>query len=166
MNDYVIRSVSSLDFESILALNQSEVKATSEIDLAELKQLDDWSIYHKVITLGDQVVAFLLVLAPGSPYQSLNYRWFENKVKSFYYVDRIVVDNNFIGKGLGSMLYTDLIQEAKSQGIQHITCEFNIKPLNVGSQAFHQSFGFKELGNQWLQGGKKQVSLQILQLFK
>ena len=51
---------------------------------------------------------------------------------------------------IGSRLYEDLFDYARSQGIKAITCEYNIQPPNPASQRFHDKFGFKELGQQWV----------------
>ncbi len=140
MSDFKIRPASNNDFQAIIELNQAAISATGAMDLAHLQNLDCWSDYHKVVTHKDQVVAFLLVLSAGKPYQSLNYQWFDQHYGSFLYVDRIVVDESYIGKKIGSLLYQDLFSTAKNQGIHAIACEYNIKPLNKVSQLFHQHF--------------------------
>ena len=78
----------------------------------------------------------------------------------FIYVDRIVVHPDFAGLKIGSQLYEDLFGYARSQGIRAITCEYNIQPPNPASQRFHDKFGFRELGRQWVAHGTKLVSLQ------
>ena len=164
MNDFKIRPACKQDFQTIVELNQAAIHATAAMDLAHLKQLNGWSDYHKVVTHKDQVVAFLLVLSPGKPYQSLNYHWFNDHYDSFLYVDRIVVDGAFIGMKIGSQLYDDLFDVAQILGVENITCEYNIKPLNRTSQLFHQHFGFTEVATQWLDNETKQVSLQVAKI--
>jgi len=159
-----IRPACHLDFQAIIKLNLAAIEATAPMDMAQLQKLHAWSNYHKVATHNDQVVAFLLVLPSGKPYQSLNYRWFDDHYDSFLYVDRIVVDEQFVGNKIGSLLYQDLFATALASDINFITCEFNIKPLNTASQIFHQRFGFSEVATQWLDGETKQVSLQIAEV--
>jgi uncharacterized protein len=118
------------------------------------------STYCKVATVEEQVAAFLIALREGAPYENDNHRWFSSRYPSFLYVDRIVVSSRFSGRGIGSRLYGDLFAFARSQGIRSVVCEYNIVPPNPASRAFHEKFGFREVGTQWVAGGTKQVSLQ------
>ena len=72
------------------------------------------------------------------------------------YVDRIVIQENSMGLGLGTMLYNDLIYYSKDK-FKNIICEYNIKPMNLISKKFHEKFGFKRVGNQKTEGGTKEV---------
>lgn len=155
-----IRNVVESDFERIVRLNDAEVQQTSPMDLDQLGHLVRLSSYCKVATLGDGIAAFLISLRHGTPYENDNYGWFASRFASFMYVDRIVVGAQFSGHKIGSKLYGDLFEFARSQGIETITCEYNIEPPNPASRAFHDKFGFKEVGTQWVAGGTKQVSLQ------
>jgi predicted GNAT superfamily acetyltransferase len=62
---------------------------------------------------------------------------------------------------LGSLLYEDLFSHARSNAIPLVTCEYNIVPPNEPSRLFHDKFGFKEQGTQWVANGTKRVSLQV-----
>lgn len=53
---------------------------------------------------------------------------------------------------------------ARAREIGAITCEYNIDPPNPASRAFHDKFGFRELGTQWVAGGTKHVSLQAAEI--
>ena len=93
--------------------------------------------------------------------QSENYVWFAARFAQFIYVDRIVVSAEFSGLKIGSLLYQDLFSYARLQGIQKLTCEYNIQPPNPASKNFHDKFGFKQIDTQWVANGSKQVSLQV-----
>ncbi|MBT1449783.1 hypothetical protein KJ365_02740 [Glaciecola sp. XM2] len=56
-----------------------------------------------------------------------------------------------------------MFEFARANAIKTVTCEYNIVPPNLASGAFHDKFGFTELGTQWVAGGSKQVSLQAAQ---
>jgi uncharacterized protein len=96
----------------------------------------------------------------GSPYENDNFAWFTRKYVSFVYVDRIVISNAARGLGLGSLLYEDPFKWGRQNGTPLVTCEFNIVPANEPSRLFHEKFGFKEQGTQWVANRTKQVSLQ------
>jgi hypothetical protein len=155
-----LRTVAESDFEAILKLNEAEVQQTSPMDLARLHSLVGMSAYCKVVTVQEHVAAFLIALREGAPYVNDNYSWFATRFPSFLYVDRIVVDSQFAGRGIGSKLYTSLFAFARTEGIGRIVCEYNVNPPNPASRRFHDKFGFIELGTQWVANGTKQVSLQ------
>jgi uncharacterized protein len=157
----VIRSAAPMDFETICALNLAEVQHTSAMDITRLAELNAISCYHKVACLGGTVSAFLLAMCDGSPYKNDNFEWFSKKYARFLYVDRVVVSSASRGLRLGSLLYEDLFSHARSKAIPLVTCEYNLVPPNEPSRLFHDKFGFKEKGTQWVANGAKQVSLQV-----
>jgi len=155
-----LRDATDVDFAGILRLNDVEVLQTSAMDRARLQQLHALSSYHRVAEVDGRVGAFLLAMRSGAPYENDNFNWFTAQVGSFMYVDRIVVGSEFAGLGIGSALYKDLFAHCRRLGIPAITCEYNIDPPNLASRAFHDKFGFRELGTQRVAGGSKLVSLQ------
>ena len=160
MANVVIRNAEPADFETICALNLAEVQHTSAMDRSRLVELNHLSCYHKVARVEGEVCAFLLAMCNGAAYQNDNFEWFAKKYARFIYVDRIVVSSSARGLRLGSRLYEDLFSYARSNAIPLVTCEYNIVPPNEPSRLFHDKFGFKEQGTQWVAQGSKQVSLQ------
>jgi predicted GNAT superfamily acetyltransferase len=160
MTPFEIRDANEPDFESILRLNDVEVQQTSQMDLERLRVLDHLSAYHKVAVVDGRVAGFILAIRSGASYSNDNFAWFSSRLDDFLYVDRIVVGAAFFGLKIGSGLYQDMFTYAKAQGISNITCEYNIDPPNLASRAFHDKFGFRELGTQLVAGGAKLVSLQ------
>lgn len=161
MKDIAIRGADEADFPSVVALNAAEAQHTSPMDEARLRHLDGLSGYHKVATVDGAVANFLLVMQNGCGYANENFEWFAARYDSFLYVDRIVVGSGFQGLRLGTLLYQDLFDHARARGIATIACEYNLVPPNEPSRRFHDKFGFREVGSQWLGGGAKQVSLQV-----
>lgn len=157
----IIRDVHDGDMEAILKLNEEFVDYLAPMDAAECEAYRREAEYFRVIDTGDGSIAgFLIAYAPGAEYDSDNYRWFMNAFDDFVYVDRIVIASGHQGKQFGRLFYDDVQAFAKEQGLKRITCEYNSEPLNAGSQKFHAAYGFEEVGRQWLNDGKKQVSLQ------
>jgi uncharacterized protein len=159
--DVALRSAAPTDFEAICALNLAEIQHTSAMDITRLTELNAISCYHKVVCLGGIVSAFLLAMCNGSHYKNANFEWFSKQYARFIYVDRVVVSSASRGLRLGSILYEDVFRYARSNAIPLVTCEYNIVPPNEPSRLFHDKFGFKEKGTQWLENGAKQVSLQV-----
>ena len=160
----LIRDASEGDYAAIVALNISEVRHTSPMDADRLRHLASLSAYHRVVVLESRVVAFLLAMRAGADYRNDNFAWFAAQHPDFLYVDRIVVDAAVQGHRLGSRLYADLFAFAREHGIPRITCEFNVVPPNEPSRRFHERHGFVETGPQWLDEGRKQVSMQVAEL--
>ena len=151
----MIRPLVAADLPAVLAINQANTPGVGDLDARRLEQLVGWC-RHALVVQQAEIVAFLLVLGPGQPYGSANYRWFEERYRDHAYVDRIAVRGDHQGAGLGSRLYwhlTTLEPEAP------ITCEVNIRPMNAGSLRFHERHGFAVVGEQDTEGGKKRVAL-------
>jgi predicted GNAT superfamily acetyltransferase len=157
----VIRPAAQTDFETICALNLAEIQHTSAMNTTRLAELNAISCYHKVGCLGGIVSAFLLAMCDGSSYKNANFEWFSKKYARFIYIDRIVVSSGSRGLRLWSLLYEDVFRHARSHAIPLVTCEYNLVPPNEPSRLFHDKFGFKEKGTQWVANGAKQVSLQV-----
>ncbi len=164
MPSVTIRSAEPTDFAAICALNLAEVEHTSAMDVPRLAGLSAMSCYHKVACLNGIVSGFLLVIGSGAPYRNDNFEWFSNHYPRFVYIDRVVVASTARGLGVGSVLYEDLFSHARSNVFPLVTCEYNIVPPNEPSRLFHEKFGFKEMGTQWVANGTKKVSLQVAEI--
>lgn len=149
-------------FAAIVDLNSAEEEQTSAMNRQRLEELHKLSSYHRVALVNNKPVGFLLAMRETAPYINDNFLWFASHYEKYFYVDRIVVAKGFAGRGIGTTLYEDLMDVARADAITAITCEYNISPPNAASAAFHDSFGFKEVGRQRVAGGKKLVSLQAL----
>ena len=156
----MIRAAVDTDFPILLALNAESEHFLSPMDGARLQRLHGMAAYHRVVEMQGKVVAFLLAFAERTEYDSLNYLWFDQRYPRFLYIDRVVVAAAEQGKRLGAMLYDDLFAFARNSGFSTITCEFDVDPPNEASRRFHARYGFREVGTQWVAGGKKLVSLQ------
>jgi predicted GNAT superfamily acetyltransferase len=164
MKEISIRDAEDDDFPAIVELNAHEVQHTSPMDLDRLRHLNSMSDYHKVATIDDEIAAFLLAMRDHRGYINENYEWFAARYPQFLYVDRIVVSSKSQGLRLGSLLYQDMFRQARANQIQVVTCEYNIVPPNEPSRIFHDKFGFREIGTQWIANGAKQVSLQAAEI--
>ena len=158
-----ISKTDTIDLPHIHDLNQHALPAVSSITLNDMTQFLEMADYFRVIKVKTNIAGFLIALALGKNYHSPNYKWFEKKYSQFMYVDRIVIDPSFQNKGLGLAFYDDL--KIFCQGYAPIiTCEVNLKPKNDGSLIFHKKYGFKQVGTQETEGGKKEVSLMVYKI--
>ena len=111
---------------------------------------------------------FCMVLPPGVDYDSVNYGWFSRHARdlgydTFAYLDRIAVVPAARRHGVGRALYAELVR-VLSGSVPVLFCEVNVRPRNDPSLAFHAGIGFREVGQQDTDGGRKRVSLLALDL--
>ena len=161
-------SMLEMYYEDVVALNQAALPKVSDMDGGRLRMLARQACYFKAVVAGDreqnpsaEVAAFLLALAAGASYDSENYAWFSARYERFVYIDRVVVADARIGRGIGRRLYEDLRAYAGGVGAPCIACEVNTLPPNPESAAFHRRMGFAEVGKQRTEGGSKEVARMI-----
>jgi len=161
-----IRPAQAFDLKEVLAINQAHLPAVSTLNVADLEELASWSEHFKVaVDETNKILGFILCLGPKRPYLSLNYTWFAQRYSQFLYIDRIVVCETAQRRGLGKQFYADALQAAQIIGAP-LLCEVNIVPRNEESLAFHARLGFRSVGTQVTEGGKKRVTLLRLDPFQ
>ncbi len=134
------------------------------MDQERVSLLDSLAAYHRVVSHDNKVVAFIMAMREGVPYYNDNYAWFEKRFKKYLYIDRIVVASTYQKCDIGSRLYRDIIQYARSNHVPYIGCEILCRPYNKASIDFHARHDFKEVARRRVDGGKKQLSIQIVKL--
>lgn len=159
-----LRNYKPGDIDRILELNEESVHFLSPLTKEKLKRLIGQSEMLSVIEVDGRVEAFVLTITEGKDYDSVNYQWFSKNYEKFLYIDRVVVSVEMHGKGLGRKLYEKVFEYAKEIDAPIVAAEIDINPPNPGSLNFHKKSGFKEVGKQSVAGGKKEVSLQVLEL--
>ena len=152
-----LRTVVEPDLESLLVLNNSAVPAVNTLDIAQMSWFAEVAHLFLVADSPEgEPVGFLIGLeGPGLPYQSLYYRWFGRNYDRFLYVDRIVVDANWWGRGLGRAFYERFVASATGHPV--LCAEVNLVPRNDRSLSFHERFGFVPVGEHANEGGDKRV---------
>jgi hypothetical protein len=149
-----LRPVVAADHAALLRMNNAAVPAVNELtetEFAELVALCELAI---VAEEDAEPTGFLLALAPGTAYDSENYRWFCDNEAGFCYLDRIVVDQGRRSGGIGAQLHDELTEHAAKRGFGTIALEVNLRPPNPRSIAFHQRLGFTEVHQLHTRSGK------------
>lgn len=144
---------------AILELNHRFVHWLSPLDEEGLRDLLGHCTYARQAHDGR---AFLLGYDGNSPYRHKNVDWLSERLRSYAYIDRIVVAPEFAGKGLGRRLYDDFTNWARDTGHDTIACEVNTKPDNPASHAFHRNLGFDDMGE--AEYGRHEVQYYQLRL--
>ena len=136
---------SDTDLKEILAINQANIPEVGNIDsINRLNSLIDWST-HLIVVRDAEIAGFMILMRENQSYDSLNYKFFNSQGYPFLYVDRIAIKEGHRRKGLGQMIYSRTIEIAKELNLP-TCCEVNTLPKNEPSLAFHDSFGFEDIG--------------------
>jgi len=154
-----LEDIQKSDISLIHQLNESETPHVSSVTLSELEHLLAECIYAKKAMEGGSVAGFLIGFDRKADYSSMNFQWFKSRYPSFFYIDRVVVARSYKRKGVGRLLYLDVEQVARGRELPLVTCEVNIRPPNPESMAYHTALGYRSVGEQDTEGGKKRVSL-------
>jgi uncharacterized protein len=140
-----LRPIAEADVPAVLALNHRFVDLLSPLDAERLLWLVGLSDHADVIEVDERVVGFVLTMAPGSGYDSENYRWHADHFDgAFYYLDRIVIAEEMRRQGLAAFVYDAM--EDVARGFGRMTLEVNVDPPNFESLAFHERRGYVEVG--------------------
>lgn len=156
-----IRDPEAADLAAVATLNNGAVPAVNRLSTDDVARFLEIADVFRVVGPVSAPRGVMIALAPGRPYDSLNYRWFEERYDSFLYVDRIVVDPQTRSSGLGAALYRDLENIALERRVPRLACEVNLRPANERSVSFHERLGFAGVGTQDTEGGAKTVQLMI-----
>ena len=133
------------DLEQIWSINQENIPEVGNVaNLERLNQLIDWSS-HVLIVREQEIAGFIILMRENQNYDSLNYDFFNSQNYPFLYVDRIAIKEGHRRQGLGKMIYEKTIDIANDLNLP-TCCEVNTIPRNGPSLAFHDNFGFKEVG--------------------
>lgn len=138
----LLRPITPADHAAVLAWNETNVELLAPLDRSRLTQLLGWAETAAIIVDDGDDVGFVLTFAPGSAYDSDNYRWFAARHEDFLYLDRIVVDSAARRSGIGRRVY-DALEVATSAPV--FCLEVNVEPPNEPSLAFHRRRGFVEV---------------------
>lgn len=158
-----IRTARVGDLGAVHAINESAVPHVNSIGLERFRRFIREAAYFRVATLDAALAGYLVAFAPAAGYESLNYRWFEERYADFIYVDRVAVAENARRQGVAAALYRDFLRFA-GRRTRLVTCEVNTRPANAASMAFHRRFGFHPVASQQTDAGAKTVCLMALEL--
>lgn len=160
---YQIRDVDARSIAAVHAMNEQALPHVNSVTTEYFGARIDDDSYFRAVYHVNEPAAFLLALNEGADYDSLNFLWFRDRYPRFLYIDRIVVGPDHRRAGLGASLYADLLAWARSR-TPLLACEVNLRPSNDPSLRFHEKQGFRPVGTQDTDGGRKTVSLMVREI--
>ena len=132
--------------DEIYSINQDNVPEVGSLDsLDQQRKLLSISSYHSILLKDGELIGFAICFRESLQYWSENYKYFENKLDQFLYVDRIAIRSEYRRQGYAKKMYEDIFNFASEDDLP-VTAEVNTKPANQGSIRFHEYMGFKEVG--------------------
>lgn len=145
-----IRPLVSLDLDRVLSINQDARPAVGDLDRDRLDHIVEQSTIALCAEVETELAGFCLVLGPDAVYDSVNYRWFQERYDDFIYLDRVAVVPEHRGSGVGRAVYEEVERLAQEQHptATAFTLEVNLRPRNEPSLRFHHGLGFREVGRQ------------------
>lgn len=148
----LLRPITPADHAQVLAWNHAHVELLAPLDEDRLAALLGWADLGCVIHHDGRDVGFVLTFASGSAYDGENFRWFAEHLEAaagrgFYYLDRVVVDPAVRRAGIGTRVYDEIEERARS--LAPVMClEVNLDPPNEPSLEFHRRRGYREIGQE------------------
>ncbi len=138
----------------LLKLNNEHARETSLLTIEQWQALLDRALSATCVT---GAAGFLIALDQDAGYDNENFNWFRSRLSRFIYIDRIVISESLRGMGAANRMYSNLFQIAEKAGHDHIVCEVNQVPPNIGSDRFHAKMGFSKVGHAKLKHSNKTV---------
>ena len=138
-----MRAIQDSDLDALLALNNAHLVETSLLDREKLRRMAGTAFFARTT---DAASALLIAFDQDAAYDSLNFKWFRERLPRFIYLDRIIVAKEERGRGVARALYAELFAAARAAGHHLIALEVNCVPSNPVSDAFHAALGFSEFG--------------------
>lgn len=154
----VVRDVREHELDSVLALNNAAGPAILPLDAAKLRSFFESAEYFRVAERDGTIAGFLVGFGSDAAHASDNFTWFRARSESFFYIDRIVVASRRRGGGVGRALYAD-VQSYAELRYPNLCCEVLLEPGTDHALLFHGSFGFREVGQNLMQGDHRAAML-------
>lgn len=158
----IIRHVREHELDQVLALNNNAGASILPMDASKMRRFFDSASYFRVAEIDGHLAGFLIALGPKIDYDSPNYLWFQSHYVDFVYIDRIVIASAYRRHGLGRIFYAD-VQSYSELRSPFLACEIFLEPRDDASVLFHGTYGFREMGQQSVAGGRR-VGLLLKEL--
>ena len=158
-----IRDVREHELDSVVAVNNAAGPSILPMDLAKARFFWEHAEYFRVVEQDGLVSGFLVALGPEAPYDSPNFLWFRERYPDFLYIDRIVIARPRRGGGRGRAFYADVQSYAEVRR-PLLACEVFLQTGNDPALLFHGHFGFREVGQNVMQGEGIRASMLLKEM--
>ena len=146
-----INETSNHQIKKLVTLNNRFAAETSRLEVGALEEMAKIAFCAYAISPD---IGLLLAFDENADYQNENFNNLKELTNNFIYIDRVIINKEYWGMGLGSAFYDILSELAQEANKDKLVCEVNIEPLNEDSIAFHEALGFSPIGEKELSNGK------------
>lgn len=137
-DNMTVRTIEQDDLDTIVDINQTALEGVGSLDHESLALLVKQADQALVLDDDGDIAGFVITLPTGATYDSSRYRWFEERLDDYVYLDRIVVSRSHRRQGVASRLYDEV------EGDLPVALE--VYDTNEASLAFHEGRGFEQVG--------------------
>ncbi len=155
--EIVIRDVDAADYLAVMALNQQGIPQVNGLTLESVRWFARNAVYFRVAEAQEKLAGFLIAITADCDYPSQYFQWFTERYTRFLYIDRVVVAEWARGQRIAWRLYKDVERRAHELILPLVTDVYS-NPANDISLTFHKNYGFRIVGNQWVENGTKEVA--------
>jgi predicted GNAT superfamily acetyltransferase len=159
-NPISIRDIRPGDLHEVLRINEESSPGVYLLTLAAAERLTTDATLAWVAVADQGIAGYLIAFIGSAVYAGEEFAWFKERGRNFAYVDQVALTPSYRGRGVGSMLYSELERWGARQLCRSLNCEVNLDPPNPGSLAFHKSYGFIEIGRMHTSDGRHVALLQ------
>jgi hypothetical protein len=159
-NPISIRDILPGDLQEVLRINEESSPGVSQLTLAGAERLTTDATLAWVAVADQGIAGYLIAFIGSANYAGEEFAWFKERGRDFVYVDQVALAPSYCGRGVGSMLYSELERWGARRLCRSLNCEVNLDPPNPESLAFHRSYGFIEIGRMHTSDRRHVVLLQ------
>lgn len=147
----LIRDVREHELDLVVGLNNSAGPSILPMDAEKARFFWTHADYFRVMEQDGVVTGFIAGFSDKAQHDSSNFRWFGERHSNFLYIDRIVIAAPRRGGGRGRAFYADVMSFAEPRWAT-LCCEVFLGVGYDPALLFHGSFGFREVGQQTMDG--------------
>jgi predicted GNAT superfamily acetyltransferase len=159
-NPIVIREVRPDDLPEILRINVESSPGVTQLTVRGIAGLISEATLAWVAVADRDIAGYLIAFLDSASYGGEEFAWFKQRMQNFVYVDQVALARPYRGRGIGSMLYSELQRWGSRRQCESLSCEVNLDPPNPASMAFHMSYGFIQIGGMHTSDGRHVALLQ------
>jgi uncharacterized protein len=159
-NRISVRDIRPGDLQEVLRINKESSPGVSQLTVVGAERLTTDATLAWVAVADQGMAGYLIAFIGSAMYAGEEFAWFKQRGRQFVYVDQVALAPSYRGRGVGSLLYSELERWAARQRCRSLNCEVNLAPPNPGSLAFHRRFGFIEIGRMHTSDGRHVALLQ------
>jgi predicted GNAT superfamily acetyltransferase len=159
-NPISIRDVRPDDLPEIVRINGESSPGVTQLTERGIAGLMTEATVAWVAIADRGIAGYLIAFLGSSNYDGEEFSWFKQRRQNFVYVDQVALARSYRGRGIGSMLYSELERWSSGQQCESLNCEVNLDPPNPASMAFHARYGFIQIGRLHTSDGRHVALLQ------